>query len=118
MSVDYSLGYCKGWVFDESTFNKFQNILEKIDDYFYDEFIEEYVLPINSWVGYSKGIFIGVSKDLGNDNFCIDINQLETFDNCLQKDIKKFCTKISEHKEIINFLHSYPTNTFIINFCF
>lgn len=118
MSVDYSLNYCKGWVFDESTFNEFQNILEKTDDLFYDDFFDEYISPINDWIGYSRGIFVGVSKYLGNDNFCIDIKQLETFDNYLQEDILKFCTKISEHKEVINFLHNYPTNTFIINFCY
>lgn len=118
MSVEYSLNYCKGWVFDEPTFNNFRNILKKTDDWFDDEFSEEYIRPINGWGGYDEGVFIGVCEYLGEDSFYISINQLETFDENLQTDIKNFCEKISGHKEIIEFLHNYSTNTFIINFCY
>ena len=34
------------------------------------------------------------------------------------KEILDFCKKVSEHREVIEFLHNYPTNTFIINFCY
>ena len=118
MSIEYSLNYCKGWVFDESTFNEFRNILEKSGDYFYDEFSDYYIRPINGWGGYDDGVFVGVSEYLGEDCFCITINQLAVFDDNLQNDVLDFCKKVSEHEEIIKFLHNYPTNTFIINFCY
>ena len=118
MSIEYSLNYCKGWIFDEPTFNKFRNIFEKSDNYFYDEFLDYYIHPINSWCGYNKGVFIGVRKYLGENSFYININQLAVFDDNLQNDILDFCKKISGHREIIEFLHNYPINTFIINFCY
>ena len=117
MSIDYSLAYCKGWVFDEPTFNEFRNILEKTDDWFYDEFSDEYIRPINTWVGYEK-VFVGVYVYLGEYSFYIGLNELKEYDSSLSTDIKEFCEKIIEYDEIIKFLQNYPTNTFIINFCY
>jgi hypothetical protein len=118
MSIEYSLNYCKGWVFDEPTFNEFRNILEKSDDWFYDEFSDYYVHLINGWGGYKDGVFVGVYEYLGESSFYISIDQLTVLDNNLQNDILDFCKKISGHREVIEFLHNYPTNTFIINFCY
>ncbi len=118
MSIEYSLNYCKGWVFDEPTFNELQNILEKSDDCFYDEFSDYYIRLINGWGGYDEGVFVGVSEYLGEDCFCITLDQLVVLDDNLQNDILDFYKKISEHKEVIEFLHNYSTNTFIINFCY